>query len=161
MFALFEEKKPDAVINFATESHVDRSIEDLGIFFQANIIGTATMMDACRKFGNVRYYQVSTDEVYNVGGYNEIKNIDIVKLIIKKLGKDESFITYVTNRKDHDLQYAIDPTKIHNELGQLLEAKFADGIKKIIKWYLENRSQREEIISGEYQNYYEKMYSNR
>lgn len=56
MFALFEEKKPDAVINFATESHVDRSIEDLGIFFQANIIGTATMMDACRKFGNVRYY---------------------------------------------------------------------------------------------------------
>ena len=271
---LFEEEKPDAVINFAAESHVDRSIENPEIFLQTNIIGTATMMDACRKFGNIRYHQVSTDEVYgdlpldrpdlffteetpihtsspyssskagadllvlayhrtyglpvtisrcsnnygpyhfpekliplmianclndkplpvygeglnvrdwlyvedhckaidlilrkgrigevyNVGGHNEMRNIDIVKLIIKELGKDESLITYVTDRKGHDLRYAIDPTKIHNELGWLPVTKFADGIKKTIKWYLENRTWWEEIISGEYQNYYDKMYSNR
>jgi len=274
VFALFEEEKPDAVINFAAESHVDRSIENPGIFLQTNIIGTATMMDACRAFGNVRYHQVSTDEVYgdlpldrpdlffteatpihtsspyssskagadllvqaynrtyglpitisrcsnnygpyhfpekliplmianclndkplpvygeglnvrdwlyvedhckaidlilhkgrigevyNVGGHNEMRNIDIVKLIIHELGKDESLITYVTDRKGHDLRYAIDPTKIHEELGWLPETKFQDGIKKTIKWYLENRQWWEEIISGEYQNYYEKMYGNR
>ena len=274
VFSLFEEEKPDAVINFAAESHVDRSIEDPGIFLQTNIIGTATMMDACRAFGNVRYHQVSTDEVYgdlplnrpdlffteetpihtsspyssskagadllvqayhrtyglpitisrcsnnygpyhfpekliplmianclndkplpvygeglnvrdwlyvedhckaidlivrkgrigevyNVGGHNEMRNIDIVKLIIHELGKSESLITYVTDRKGHDLRYAIDPTKIHNELGWLPETKFQDGIKKTIKWYLDNRSWWEEIISGEYQNYYEKMYGSR
>lgn len=274
VFALFEEERPDVVINFAAESHVDRSIENPGIFLQTNIIGTATMMDACRAFGNVRYHQVSTDEVYgdlpldrpdlffteatpihtsspyssskagadllvqaynrtyglpitisrcsnnygpyhfpekliplmianclndkplpvygeglnvrdwlyvedhckaidlilhkgrigevyNVGGHNEMRNIDIVKLIIHELGKDESLITYVTDRKGHDLRYAIDPTKIHEELGWLPETKFQDGIKKTIKWYLENRQWWEEIISGEYQNYYEKMYGNR
>ena len=274
VFALFEEEKPDVVINFAAESHVDRSIEDPGIFLQTNILGTATMMDACRSFGNVRYHQVSTDEVYgdlpldrpdlfftettpihtsspyssskagadllvqayyrtyglpitisrcsnnygpyhfpekliplmianclynkplpvygeglnvrdwlyvedhckaidlivrkgrigevyNVGGHNEMRNIDIVKLIIKELGKDESLITYVTDRKGHDLRYAIDPTKIHNELGWLPETKFQDGIKKTIQWYLDNKPWWEEIISGEYQNYYEKMYGNR
>ena len=274
VFALFEEEKPDVVVNFAAESHVDRSIEDPGIFLQTNIIGTATMMDACRTFGNVRYHQVSTDEVYgdlpldrpdlfftettpihtsspyssskagadllvqayyrtyglpitisrcsnnygpyhfpekliplmianclnnkplpvygeglnvrdwlyvedhckaidlivrkgrigevyNVGGHNEMRNIDIVKLIIKELGKDESLITYVTDRKGHDLRYAIDPTKIHNELGWLPETKFQDGIKKTIQWYLDNKPWWEEIISGEYQNYYEKMYGNR
>ena len=271
VFKLFEEEKPDVVINFAAESHVDRSIENPGIFLQTNIIGTATMMDACRAFGNIRYHQVSTDEVYgdlplnrpdlffteetpihtsspyssskagadllalayyrtyglpvtisrcsnnygpyhfpekliplmivnclkdkplpvygeglnvrdwlfvedhckaidlivrkgrigevyNVGGHNEMRNIDIVKLIIKELGKDESLITYVTDRKGHDLRYAIDPTKIHNELGWLPETKFSDGIKKTIKWYLDNRSWWEDIISGEYQKYYEKMY---
>ena len=274
VFKLFEEEIPDVVINFAAESHVDRSIEDPGIFLQTNIIGTATMMDACRAFGNVRYHQVSTDEVYgdlpldrpdlfftettpihtsspyssskagadllvqayyrtyglpitisrcsnnygpyhlpekliplmiancfndkplpvygeglnvrdwlyvedhckaidlivykgrigevyNVGGHNEMRNIDIVKLIIKELGKSEALITYVTDRKGHDLRYAIDPTKIHNELGWLPETKFQDGIKKTIKWYLENRDWWEEIISGEYQNYYQKMYGNR
>ena len=274
VFSLFEEEKPDAVINFAAESHVDMSIENPGIFLQTNIIGTATMMDACRAFGNIRYHQVSTDEVYgdlpldrpdlfftettpihtsspyssskagadllvqayqrtyglpitisrcsnnygpyhfpekliplmianclndkplpvygeglnvrdwlyvedhckaidlilhkgrigevyNVGGHNEMRNIDIVKLIIEALGKDESLITYVTDRKGHDLRYAIDPTKIHEELGWLPETKFQDGIKKTIKWYLENRQWWEEIISGEYQNYYEKMYGNR
>jgi dTDP-glucose 4,6-dehydratase len=274
VFSLFEEEKPHAVINFAAESHVDRSIEDPGIFLQTNIIGTATMMDACRAFGNVRYHQVSTDEVYgdlpldrpdmffteetpihtsspyssskagadllvqayhrtyglpitisrcsnnygpyhfpekliplmianclnnkplpvygeglnvrdwlyvedhckaidlivrkgrigevyNVGGHNEMRNIDIVKLIIKELGKSEDLITYVTDRKGHDLRYAIDPTKIHNELGWLPETKFQDGIKKTIKWYLDNRSWWEEIISGEYQKYYEKMYERR
>ncbi len=274
IFKLFEEEKPDIVINFAAESHVDRSIENPQIFLETNIIGTSVMMDACRNFGNVRYHQVSTDEVYgdlpldrpdmffteetpihtsspyssskagadllvqayyrtyglpitisrcsnnygpyhfpekliplmianclndkplpvygeglnvrdwlyvedhckaidlivhkgrigevyNVGGHNEMKNIDIVKLIIKELGKSEDLITYVTDRKGHDLRYAIDPTKIHNELGWLPETKFADGIKKTIKWYLENRIWWEEIISGEYQNYYDKMYSNR
>lgn len=274
VFALFEEEHPDVVINFAAESHVDRSIEDPGIFLQTNILGTATLMDACRAFGNVRYHQVSTDEVYgdlpldrpdlffteqtpihtsspyssskagadllvlaylrtyglpvtisrcsnnygpyhfpekliplmianclndkplpvygegknvrdwlyvedhckaidlivrkgrigevyNVGGHNEMANIDIVKLICKELGKPESLITYVTDRKGHDMRYAIDPTKIHEELGWLPETRFADGIKKTIRWYLDNRDWWEEIISGEYQNYYEKMYGDR
>ena len=274
VFKLFEEEKPDAVINFAAESHVDRSIENPGIFLQTNIIGTSTMMDACRTFGNVRYHQVSTDEVYgdlpldrpdlfftettpihtsspyssskagadllvqayhrtyglpatisrcsnnygpyhfpekliplmiinclhdkplpvygeglnvrdwlyvedhckaidlivrkgrigevyNVGGHNEMRNIDIVKLIIQELGKSEDLITYVTDRKGHDLRYAIDPTKIHNELGWLPETKFADGIKKTIQWYLENQDWWEPIISGEYTKYYEQMYGNR
>ena len=262
VFKLFEEEKPDAVINFAAESHVDRSIENPGIFLETNIIGTSTMMDACRAFGNVRYHQVSTDEVYgdlpldrpdlfftettpgadllvqayhrtyglpttisrcsnnygpyhfpekliplmiinclhdkplpvygeglnvrdwlyvedhckaidlivrsgrigevyNVGGHNEMRNIDIVKLIIKELGKSEDLITYVTDRKGHDLRYAIDPTKIHDELGWLPETKFADGIKKTIRWYLDNKDWWEPIISGEYTKYYEQMYGNR
>ena len=100
-------------------------------------------------------------EVYNVGGHNEKQNIEIVKIICKELGKPESLITHVGDRKGHDMRYAIDPTKIHNELGWLPETKFADGIKKTIKWYLENREWWETIISGEYQNYYEKMYGNR
>lgn len=271
---LFAEEHPDIVVNFAAESHVDRSIEDPGIFLQTNIIGTATMMDACRKYGVQRYHQVSTDEVYgdlpldrpdlffteetpihtsspyssskagadllvlayhrtyglpvtisrcsnnygpyhfpekliplmianalndkplpvygeglnvrdwlyvedhcraidliihkgrvgevyNVGGHNEMRNIDIVKLICNELGKPESLITHVADRKGHDMRYAIDPTKIHNELGWLPETKFADGIKKTIDWYLTHREWWETIISGEYQNYYEKMYGNR
>lgn len=274
IIALFEEEKPDVVINFAAESHVDRSIDNPSIFLQTNIIGTSVMMDACRVFGNIRYHQVSTDEVYgdlpldrpdlffteetsihasspyssskagsdllvqayyrtyglpvtisrcsnnygpyhfpeklipltilnclndklipvygeglnvrdwlyvedhckaidlivhrgrigevyNIGGHNEMRNIDIVKLIIHELGKSENLITYVTDRKGHDLRYAIDPTKIYNELGWLPETKFEIGIKKTIKWYLENKSWWEEIISGEYQNYYAKMYGNR
>ena len=268
---IFDEERPDAVVNFAAESHVDRSIDDPGIFLKTNIIGTGVLMDACRKYGTSRFHQVSTDEVYGdlpldrpdmfftettplhasspysaskagadmlalayyrtyglkvtvsrcsnnygpyhfpekliplmivnalhdkplpvygkglnvrdwlyvedhcraidmilrkgrpgevyiVGGHNEMRNIDIVKLIIKELGKSEDLITYVTDRKGHDLRYAIDPTKIHNELGWLPETKFLDGIKKTIKWYLEHRSWWEEIISGEYQDYYEKMY---
>lgn len=274
VFALFEEEKPDVVINFAAESHVDRSIENPEVFLLTNIIGTATLMDACKQFGNIRYHQVSTDEVYgelpldrpdlyfteqtplhtsspyssskasadllvhayyrtyglpvtisrcsnnygpyhfpekliplmianclndkplpvygeglnvrdwlyvedhckaidlivrkgrigevyNVGGHNEMRNIDIVKLIVHELGKSEDLITYVTDRKGHDLRYAIDPTKISNELGWLPETKFSDGIKKTIKWYLENCSWWEAIISGEYQNYYVKMYGER
>ena len=100
-------------------------------------------------------------EVYNVGGHNEKRNIDIVKLICKELGKPESLIVHVGDRKGHDMRYAIDPTKIHNELGWLPETKFEDGIKKTIQWYLDNKEWWETIISGEYQNYYEKMYSNR
>jgi dTDP-glucose 4,6-dehydratase len=97
-------------------------------------------------------------EVYNVGGHNEMKNIDIVRLILKELGKPESLITYVADRAGHDLRYAIDPTKITNELGWSPETKFRDGIKLTIKWYLENRGWWERIINGEYANYYEKMY---
>ncbi len=88
-------------------------------------------------------------EVYNVDGYNEMTNIDIVKLICKELGKSEDLITYVTDRKGHDRRYAIDPTKIHIELGWLSEIKFAEGIKKTVQWYLDNREWWEDIISGE------------
>ena len=90
-----------------------------------------------------------------------LANIDIVKLICKKLGKPESLITYVTDRKGHDMRYAIDPTKIHSELGWLPETMFKDGIQKTIQWYLDNKEWWQTIISGEYQNYYEKMYGNR
>ena len=99
-------------------------------------------------------------EVYNIGGHNEMRNIDIVKLICKELGKPESLITYVTDRKGHDMRYAIDPTKIHNELGWLPETKFDAGIKKTIQWYLDNRQWWENIISGEYQNYYSTILQN-
>ena len=274
VFRLFEEERPDIVVNFAAESHVDRSIEDPGIFLQTNILGTATLMDACRKFGVRRYHQVSTDEVYgdlpldrpdlfftettplhtsspysaskasadllvlayhrtyslpvtisrcsnnygpyhfpekliplmiinaldekplpvygtgenvrdwlyvedhckaidliihkgregevyNVGGHNERKNIDIVRLICKALGKSESLITYVADRKGHDMRYAIDPTKIHNELGWLPETRFEDGIQKTIRWYLDNKAWWQEIVSGDYRNYYQRMYGER
>ena len=100
-------------------------------------------------------------ETYNIGGHNEKQNIEIVKIICKELGKPESLITHVGDRKGHDMRYAIDPTKIHNELGWLPETKFEDGIKKTIQWYLDNREWWQTIISGEYQNYYEKMYGNR
>lgn len=274
VFKLFEEEKPDIVVNFAAESHVDRSITDPEAFVRTNVMGTTTLLDACRTYGIKRYHQVSTDEVYgdlpldrpdlfftettplhtsspyssskasadlfvlayhrtyglpvtvsrcsnnygpyhfpekliplmianalndkplpvygkgenvrdwlyvedhckaidliihkgrvgevyNIGGHNEMKNIDIVKIICKELGKPESLITYVTDRKGHDMRYAIDPTKIHNELGWLPETKFADGIKKTIRWYLDNQDWWKTIISGEYQDYYEKMYKNR
>lgn len=274
VYQVFEEEKPDVVVNFAAESHVDRSIENPSIFLETNIMGTAVLMDACRKYGIQRYHQVSTDEVYgdlpldrpdlfftettpihtsspyssskasadllvlayhrtyglpvtisrcsnnygpyhfpekliplmiihalqdqplpvygdglnvrdwlyvadhcraidlilqkgrvgeiyNVGGHNEMKNIDIVTLICKELGKPESLIHHVTDRKGHDRRYAIDPTKIHEELGWLPETKFADGIRKTIQWYLNHKDWWQPIISGEYQQYYQKMYGNR
>ena len=274
VFRVFGEEHPDIVVNFAAESHVDRSIENPDVFLKTNVLGTLVMLDACRKYGIQRYHQVSTDEVYgdlpldrldlfftettpihtsspysaskasadllvqayhrtfglpvtisrcsnnygpyhfpekliplmianalndkplpvygkgenvrdwlyvedhcraidliihkgtagevyNIGGHNEMKNIDIVKIICKALDKSESLITYVADRKGHDMRYAIDPTKIHNELGWLPEIKFEDGIQKTIKWYLENRKWWENIISGEYQQYYKKMYVNR
>ena len=274
IFEIFEQEHPDIVVNFAAESHVDRSIESPEVFLQTNILGTQVMMDACRQYGVQRYHQVSTDEVYgdlpldrpdllftektpihasspysaskasadllvgayyrtfclpatisrcsnnygpyqfpekliplmitnalndkplpvygtgenvrdwlyvedhcraidliirqgeigeiyNIGGHNEMKNIDIVRLICQKLGKPESLITYVTDRKGHDMRYAIDPGKIHREIGWLPETCFADGIEKTIRWYLENRKWWSTILSGEYQNYYERMYGNR
>ena len=274
VYRLFEEEHPDIVVNFAAETHVDRSIEDPGVFLQTNIMGTAVLMDACRRYGIQRYHQVSTDEVYgdlpldrpdlffteetpihtsspyssskagadllvmayhrtyglpvsisrcsnnygpyqfpekliplmianaladkplpvygeglnvrdwlyvedhckaidliihrgrvgevyNVGGHNEKQNIEIVKIICRELCKPESLITHVGDRKGHDMRYAIDPTKIHNELGWLPETKFEDGIQETIRWYLDNKQWWQTIISGEYRNYYEKMYGNR
>ena len=84
-----------------------------------------------------------------------------MKIICKELGKPESLITHVEDRKGHDMRYAIDPEKISSELGWYPETRFEDGIKKTIKWYLENRQWWETIISGEYQKYYEKMYGDR
>jgi len=271
---LFEEEKFDIVVNFAAESHVDRSIEDPGIFLKTNILGTQTLMDASIKYGVKRFHQVGTDEVYgdlpldrpdlffvetmpltasspysaskasadllvmayhrtfglpvsisrcsnnygpyqfpekliplmianatadkelpvygeglnvrdwlyvedhcraidlvmrngkvgevyNIGGHNEKANIEVVKIILEQLGKPESLIKYVTDRKGHDQRYAIDPTKIHNELGWLPETKFEDGIKKTIQWYLDNEDWWKNIISGDYQKYYQQMYGNR
>lgn len=116
--------------------------------------------DHCRAIDLI-IHKGTVGEVYNIGGHNEMKNIDIVKIICKALGKPESLIAYVTDRKGHDMRYAIDPTKIHNELGWLPETKFADGIQKTIQWYLDNREWWEHIINGEYQDYYAKMYGNR
>ena len=100
-------------------------------------------------------------EVYNVGGHNEMRNIDIVRIILRQLGKSEDLITFVEDRKGHDLRYAIDPHKISSELGWLPETTFEEGIRKTIKWYLDNESWWQEIIDGEYQDYYERMYSGR
>lgn len=271
---LFNEEKPDIVVNFAAESHVDRSIEEPEIFLKTNIIGTQVLMDACRKYGVKRFHQVSTDEVYgdlpldkpdlffteetpihtsspyssskagadllvlayyrtyglpvsitrcsnnygpyhfpekliplmisraladeslpvygkgenvrdwlyvedhcsaidlvmrrgregevyNIGGHNEMSNLDVVKTILKKLGKSESLITFVKDRPGHDMRYAIDPAKIHSELGWLPKTKFEDGIEKTIKWYLDNKDWWQRIISGEYQEYFDKYYSER
>lgn len=272
--ALFAEEKPDIVVNFAAESHVDRSIDEPEVFLKTNVLGAQTLLDACRKHGVGRFHQVSTDEVYgdlpldrpdlfftedtpihtsspysaskasadlltlayyrtyrlpvsvsrcsnnygpyhfpekliplmivnclhdkplpvygqglnvrdwlyvedhcraidlivrkgregevyNVGGHNEMRNIDIVTMICDMLGKPHSLITYVTDRKGHDLRYAIDPTKIRKELGWEPKTMFADGLRKTVDWYLSHRDWWETILSGEYQNYYEKMYGNR
>ena len=274
VYKLFEEEKPDVIINFAAESHVDRSITDPDVFLQTNIMGTGVLLDACRKYGISRFHQVSTDEVYgdlpldrpdlffteetpihtsspysaskassdllvlayhrtfklpvtisrcsnnygpyqfpekliplmianalndkalpvyskgenvrdwlyvrdhcvaidmivrrgtvgevyNIGGHNEKTNLEVVKTIIKELGKSEELIAYVTDRPGHDRRYAIDPTKISREMGWEPTTLFDDGIKMTIRWYLDNKAWLENIISGEYQNYYEKMYGNR
>ena len=271
VYQLFETEKPDVVVNFAAESHVDRSIENPSIFLETNVMGTQVLLDACRKYGIKRYHQVSTDEVYgdlpldrpdlffteqtplhtsspysaskasadllcnayhrtyglpitisrcsnnygpyqfpekliplmiancdankplpvygeglnvrdwlyvddhcsaidlileggkeglvyNIGGHNEKRNIDIVKIIIEATGKSEDLITYVADRKGHDQRYAIDPTFIHNELGWLPETKFEFGIEKTIKWYMDNKPWWQNILSGEYQHYYERIY---
>ena len=272
--ALFEEEKPDIVVNFAAESHVDRSITQPELFLHTNILGTQVLMDACRKFGVGRYHQVSTDEVYgdlpldrpdlfftedtpihtsspysaskasadllvlayyrtfhlpvsitrcsnnygpyhfpekliplmitralndqslpvygkgenirdwlyvedhcaaidlvmrkgregevyNVGGHNERTNLEVVKTVLRELGKPESLITFVTDRPGHDRRYAIDPSKIHAELGWLPRTSFDDGIRQTVRWYLDNRTWWEHILAGEYQHYYQTMYGNR
>ena len=272
--ALFEEEKPDIVVNFAAESHVDRSITQPELFLRTNILGTQVLMDACRKFSVGRYHQVSTDEVYgdlpldrpdlfftedtpihtsspysaskasadllvlayyrtfhlpvsitrcsnnygpyhfpekliplmitralndqslpvygkgenirdwlyvedhcaaidlvmrkgregevyNVGGHNERTNLEVVKTVLRELGKPESLITFVTDRPGHDRRYAIDPSKIHAELGWLPRTTFDDGIRQTVRWYLDNRTWWEHILAGEYQHYYQTMYGNR
>ena len=274
VYKLFEEEHPDMVVNFAAESHVDRSIEDPGVFLQTNIIGTATMMDACRKYGIQRYHQVSTDEVYgdlpldrpdlffteetpihtsspyssskaaadllvqayhrtyglpvtisrcsnnygpyhfpekliplmitraladqslpvygtgenvrdwlyvedhcaaidlilrrgtagevyNIGGHNERTNLQVVQAVLAALGKPESLITFVTDRPGHDRRYAIDPTKIHRELGWQPETDFDTGLRRTVEWYLTHRDWWSHILSGEYQNYFQAMYRER
>jgi dTDP-glucose 4,6-dehydratase len=271
---LFEEEKFDFIVNFAAESHVDRSIEDPGIFLKTNILGTQVLMDASRKYGVKRFHQVSTDEVYgdlpldrpdlffteetpihtsspysaskasadllvqayhrtfklpitisrcsnnygpyhfpekltpliiaralndeslpvygkgenvrdwlyvedhctaidlilhkgkdgevyNIGGHNEKTNLEVVKTILKELGKPESLITFVKDRAGHDMRYAIDPSKTRRELGWEPTTLFDEGIKMTIKWYLDNRDWWENIISGNYKDYYEKMYGDR
>ena len=97
-------------------------------------------------------------EVYNVGGHNEMKNIDIVKIICKELHKPESLITYVTDRKGHDRRYAIAPDKIKEEIGWYPETMFKEGIKKTIAWYFEHEDWMERVTSGDYQKYYNEMY---
>ena len=260
IYDLFDRERPDVVVNFAAESHVDRSIDNPGIFLFTNTLGTGVLLDASVKFGVKRFHQISTDEVYgdlpldrpdlffteqtplktsspyssskagadlltlayhrtynlpvsvsrcsnnygpyqfpekliplminnalhdkplpvygkgenvrdwlyvrdhcravdliihdektngevfNIGGHNEMRNIDIVKLILRELGKPESLINFVTDRKGHDLRYAIDPEKIYIRLGWLPETKFADGIKKTISWYLNNKSWWEPLL---------------
>ena len=97
-------------------------------------------------------------EVYNVGGHNERQNIQVVKTILNQLDKPETLITYVKDRAGHDLRYAIDPTKITNELGWTPETDFDSGMKKTIQWYLDNTEWMDEIKSGEYAEYSKRIY---
>nr|WP_320148056.1 dTDP-glucose 4,6-dehydratase [uncultured Anaeromusa sp.] len=266
VYKLFEAEKPDAVVNFAAESHVDRSIEQPDVFLRTNVLGTGVLLDACRQYGVERYHQVSTDEVYgdlpldrtdlffteetplhtsspysaskaaadllvlayyrtfklpvtisrcsnnygpyhfpekliplmitnaindkalpvyskgenvrdwlyvedhcsaidlilhkgklgevyNVGGHNERTNLEVVKTILRELGKSEELIQYVVDRPGHDQRYAIDPAKIEKELGWKPATKFDQGIKQTIQWYMEHRKWWEHVLSGEYQSY--------
>lgn len=261
----------DYIVHFAAESHVDRSIEDPGIFIKSNILGTQTLLDAAKKYDIKKYLQVSTDEVYgslgpegyfteetplqanspysaskagadlmvrayhntfnlpinitrcsnnygpyqfpekliplmisnaledkelpiygdgknirdwlhvydhctaidlvlhkgksgevyNIGGHNEKSNIEIVKLILKELNKPESLIKFVSDRLGHDRRYAIDSSKIRKDLGWKPKYDFETGIVETINWYLDNQDWIKKVKSGEYQKYYEKMYSSR
>lgn len=271
---LFEKEKFDIVINFAAESHVDRSITNPELFVHSNVLGTVTLLDASRRFGVKRYHQVSTDEVYgdlpldrpdlfftedtplhtsspyssskasadlfvmayyrtfglpvtisrcsnnygpyqfpekliplmisraladeelpvygkgenvrdwlhvldhctaidlivrngkvgevyNVGGHNERTNLEVVKTVLKALDKPETLIKYVTDRPGHDRRYAIDPKKLETELGWKPQYTFDTGIVQTIQWYLDNKEWWQNILSGEYANYFEKMYGKR
>lgn len=272
IFELFAKEKPNVVINFAAESHVDRSILEPEVFLKTNILGTQVLLDACKEYNVDRFHQVSTDEVYgdlpldrkdlfftentpittsspysaskaaadllvqayhrtyglpvtisrcsnnygpyhfpekliplmiinalndkplpvygdgsnvrdwlyvedhckaidmiihdgkvgevyNIGGHNEKTNLEVVEYIVNYLGKGK--IIFVTDRPGHDKRYAIDPTKIHNELRWSPDTAFKDGIKKTIEWYLNNKTWWENIVNGSYKNYYSKMYDNR
>ena len=108
-------------------------------------------------------------ETYNIGGFNEWKNIDLIRVLIKTVdrllgrpeGASEKLITYVTDRAGHDLRYAIDSTKLKNELGWEPSLQFGEGIEKTVKWYLDNQEWLDQVTSGDYQGYYERMYGNR
>ena len=108
-------------------------------------------------------------ETYNIGGFNEWKNIDLIRVLIKTVdrllgrpeGASENLITYVTDRAGHDLRYAIDSTKLKNELGWEPSLQFEEGIEKTVKWYLDNQEWLDQVTSGDYQGYYERMYGNR
>ena len=100
-------------------------------------------------------------EVYNIGGHNERTNLEVVKTILKALNKPESLIKFVTDRPGHDRRYAIDPTKIETELGWKPKYNFDTGIQQTIQWYLDNQEWWKNILSGEYSNYFDKMYGNR
>jgi dTDP-glucose 4,6-dehydratase len=264
--------KPDAIINFAAESHVDRSILDASTFLKTNIIGTQVLLDCCREHKIDRFVQISTDEVYgslgpsdppftesndlkpnspysaskasadllarsyfktygmdivvtrcsnnygplqfpekliplmitnaiqdqelpvygdgmnvrdwihvldhckaidtvmrkgkagqiyNVGGSCEYHNIDIVRLILGKLGKPLSLIKYVQDRPGHDRRYAMNANKLTDQLGWEPAMNFEDGIDQTIKWYIENEDWWRKIKTGEYLTYYEKWYGAR
>lgn len=118
---------------------------------------------------DVIFHKGKLGETYNIGGFNEWKNIDLIKVIIKEVdkqlgrpeGTSEKLITYVTDRAGHDLRYAIDATKIKNELGWEPSLQFEEGIRKTVKWYLENQDWMDNVTAGSYQKYYEEMYKNR
>ena len=113
--------------------------EPLPVFGQGlNVRDWLYVDDHCRAIDLI-FNKAPITEIYNIGGHNEMRNIDIVRLICHELGKPESLITFVEDRKGHDLRYAIDPSKIHRELGWLPETKFEDGLKRTIQWYLDNR----------------------
>ena len=115
------------------------------------------------------FHKGKVAETYNIGGFNEWRNIDLIKVIIRTVdrllgrveGASESLITYVTDRAGHDLRYAIDSTKLKNELGWEPSLQFEEGIEKTVRWYLDNREWMERITSGEYEKYYDEMYKNR
>jgi dTDP-glucose 4,6-dehydratase len=126
------------------------------------------VIDHARAIDDV-YHKGRIGETYNIGGFNEWRNIDLVKVICKTMdkklgrteGESEKLITYVTDRAGHDLRYAIDASKIMNELGWKPSLQFEEGIEKTIDWYLNNQKWLDAVTSGDYQKYYDKMYANR
>lgn len=124
--------------------------------------------DHCRAIDLI-YHKGKDGESYNIGGFNEWRNIDLIKLLIalvdKALGRNEgqslNLITYVTDRQGHDLRYAIDSSRLKNELGWEPSLQFEEGLEKTVRWYLDNEEWLREVTSGDYQQYYEKMYSNK
>ena len=115
---------------------------------------------------DVIFHNGKQGDTYNIGGFNEWKNIDLIKVMIKTVdkllgreeGTSEKLITYVTDRAGHDLRYAIDSSKLKNELGWEPSLQFEEGIEKTVKWYLENKEWVNNVTSGEYQKYYKEMY---
>ena len=115
------------------------------------------------------FHKGQLNDTYNIGGFNEWRNIDLIQVIIKAVdkalgreeGTSEKLITYVTDRAGHDLRYAIDSNKLKNELGWAPSLQFEEGIEKTVAWYLENEEWMERIVNGDYQKYYDEMYSGR